>query len=84
MSEASSTADTVQFSVTEADDGFYVTVSDELTVYEAYDDAVADIGDVLDEDDDAFLAEMSIDTDSEDVNVNLEQVPWPQVIQDME
>ena len=74
---------TVQFSVSE-EGGFYVAVSDTLTVYESYEDAVADIDDILDEDDDAFLAEMSIEHDGDDVGVNLEQVGWPQIIKDMD
>lgn len=73
---------TVQFAVDE-DEGFYVAVSDQLTVYEAYEDAVDGIDEILDKDEDAFLAEMSIEHDGDDVGVNLEQVAWPQIIQDM-
>lgn len=74
--------DTVHFTV-DGDGGFYVTISDELTVYEAKDDAVADIQDVLDEDEDAFIAEMAIQGSGDDVEVNLEQVSWQQIIKEM-
>ena len=72
----------VQFTVGN-DEEFYVAVSNQLTVFETYDDAVAEIDDILDVDDDAFLAEMSIEHEGDDVGVNLEQVPWPRIIQDM-
>lgn len=74
---------TVQFTVAENEE-FYVAVSDQLTVYEAYEDAVADIDSILKADEDAFLAEMSIDHEGDDVGVNLEQVAWPQIIKDMD
>lgn len=73
----------VQFTVGD-DEQFYVAVSSELTVYETYDDAVDDIDGILDEDEDAFLAEMSIEHDGDDVGVNLEQVAWPRIIKDMD
>lgn len=75
----------VQFRVDPTtDESFYVTVADEVIVYEHYDDAVAEIQDVLATDTDSFLAEVNIAADSEDdVAVALEQVSWQQVIQDL-
>jgi len=66
------------------DDGsFYVTIADEATVYETYDAAVEEVQDKLDDSDDAFVAEMSITGSGDDVEVNLSQVEWPKIIQDM-
>ncbi|WP_128226477.1 hypothetical protein [Halobacteriaceae bacterium SHR40] len=57
------------------DEGFYVTVADDVTVYEEYDDAVVEIQDKLSADAESFLAEVAIDAnDGEDVAVTLEQV----------
>ena len=70
-----------QFTI-ESDEGFYVTVSDDLHVYESYEVAVAEIQDILDNDDDAFVAEVSIEG-SDDLSVNLEQVGWQRIIRDM-
>ena len=73
-----------KFAVEEADEGFYVTVADSVTVYENYDDAVAEIQDKLSTDTESFLAEVAIDANGgDDVAVTLEQVGWQQVIQDM-
>lgn len=72
----------VQFTVQD-EDGFYVTVSEQLTVYESKSDAVDDIQEILDEDDEAFIAEVSIEGQGSDVNVNLEQVAWQQIIKEM-
>lgn len=69
---------------TAADEGFYVTVAEDVTVYEDYDDAVAEIQDKLSTDTESFLAEVTIDANGEDdVAVALEQVGWQQVIRDM-
>lgn len=69
---------------TAADEGFYVTVAEDVTVYEDYDDAVAEIQDKLSTDTESFLAEVTIDANGEDdVAVALEQVSWQQVIRDM-
>jgi hypothetical protein len=66
------------------DEGFYVTVAEEVTVYEQYDDAVAELQDKIATDTESFLAEVSIDANGgDDVAVALEQVGWQQVIQDM-
>ena len=75
----------VQFSVDpEEDEGFYVTVGEELTVYEQYDAAVAEVQQKVSTETDSFLAEVSIDNNgSEDVAISLEQVGWQQIIQDM-
>jgi len=51
----------VQFSVDpNADEGFFVIVSDELTVYEDYDTAVAEVQEKISTATDSFLAEVSI------------------------
>ena len=74
-----------QFSVDpDADEGFYVTVGSDLTVYESYDAAVAEVDEKIATETDCFLAEVSIDSDaSEDVAISLEQVGWQQIIRDM-
>jgi hypothetical protein len=73
-----------QFTVDVDDEGFYVTVADDVTVYEDYNDAVAEIQDKLSTDTESFLAEVAIDAnDGEDIAVTLEQVGWQQVIRDM-
>lgn len=74
-----------QFTIDAAvDEGFYVTVAEDVTVYEDYDDAVAEIQDKLSTDTESFLAEVTIDANGEDdVAVALEQVGWQQVIRDM-
>ena len=75
----------VKFSIA-ADGGFYLTVADDITVYESYDDAVDEIQRKLQADTDGFLAEVAIDRDGDDddVAVTLEQVGWPQIIRDMD
>lgn len=78
MSETTFTVDPA------AEHGFYVTVADEVTVYEEYADAVAEIQDKLSTDTESFLAEVAIDANGgDDVAVTLEQVGWQQVIRDM-
>ena len=74
-----------QFSVDPAaDEGFYVTVGSELTVYESYDAAVAEVQEKIATETDSFLAEVTIDNDgSDDVAISLEQVGWQQIIRDM-
>ncbi len=73
-----------QFTVDVDDEGFYVTVADDVTVYEDYNDAVAEIQDKLSTETESFLAEVAIDAnDGEDIAVTLEQVGWQQVIRDM-
>lgn len=73
------------FSIT-SDEGFYLIVADEVTVYESYQDAVGDIKQELADDVNGFLAEVAIEpgTDDDDVAVTLEQVAWPQIIRDMD
>jgi len=71
-----------QFDVNESD-SFYVTIADGATVYEKYDAAVAEVQDKLDEADDAFVAEMTISGNGDDVEVNFSQVEWPKIIGDM-
>jgi len=75
----------VQFSVDpEEDEGFYVTVGEQLTVYEQYDAAVAEVQEKVSTETDSFLAEVTIDNNgSDDVAISLEQVGWQQLIQDM-
>ena len=74
-----------QFSVDPAaDEGFYVTVGSELTVYESYDAAIAEVQEKIATETDSFLAEVTIDNDgSDDVAISLEQVGWQQIIRDM-
>jgi len=75
----------VQFSVDpEEDEGFYVAVGEQLTVYEQYDAAVAEVQEKVSTETDSFLAEVTIDNNgSDDVAISLEQVGWQQIIQDM-
>jgi hypothetical protein len=73
-----------QFSI-DADEGFYLTVADEITVYEEYDAAVAEIQAKLTAETDGFLAEVAIERDdSDDVAVTLEQIGWQRIIRDMD
>ena len=74
-----------QFSVDPtADEGFYVTVGTDLTVYESYEAAIAEVEDKIATETDSFLAEVTIDNDgSDDVAISLEQVGWQQIIRDM-
>jgi len=75
----------VQFSIDpDAEDGFYVIVGEDLTVYEQYETAVADVQQKVSTETESFLAEVTIDsTNSDDVAISLEQVGWQQIIQDM-
>ena len=74
----------VQFSV-DADEGFFLTVADDVTVYEEYEAAVAEIQSKLSSDADGFLAEVAIDRDGDDdVAITLEQISWQQIIRDLE
>jgi len=74
-----------QFSVDPAgDEGFYVTVGTDLTVYESYEAAIAEVEDKIATETDSFVAEVTIDNDgSDDVAISLEQVGWQQIIRDM-
>ena len=74
-----------QFSVDpDANEGFYVTVGTDLTVYESYEAAIAEVEDKIATETDSFLAEVTIDNDgSDDVAISLEQVGWQQIIRDM-
>ena len=69
----------------EADEGFYVLVGSELTVYESYDAAVDEVQEKIATETDSFLAEVTIDNDGndDDVAISLEQVGWQQIIRDM-
>jgi len=75
----------VQFSVDpDADEGFYVTVGTDLTIYESYEAAIAEVEDKIDAETDCFLAKVTIDNDGgDDVAISLEQVGWQQIIRDM-
>lgn len=74
----------VTFSV-DRNESFTIIVADEqITVYEHYLDAVADITDILADDVDGFVAEVAIDRNgTDDIAVALEQVGWQQIIRDM-
>ena len=74
----------VQFELDDADEGFYVFVGESVVVYETYDAAVDEIQTNLSGETDSFLAEVSIEHNgSEDTAINLEQVGWQRIIQDM-
>jgi hypothetical protein len=65
-------------------DGFYVTVAEEVTVYESYSDAVTEIQEKISGETESFLAEVAIEANGgDDVALTLEQVGWQQVIRDM-
>jgi hypothetical protein len=74
-----------QFSVDPtAEEGFYVTVGTDLTVYESYEAAIAEVEEKIATETDSFVAEVMIDHDgSDDVAISLEQVGWQQIIRDM-
>ena len=68
-----------------ADEGFYLTVAEDITVYEDYEAAVAEIQGKLDDDSEGFLAEVAIERAAdEDVAVTLEQVAWQRIIRDLQ
>jgi len=72
----------VSFEV-ESDGEFYITIADGAHIYESKDDAISEIGDILDEDDDAFIAETSIENGGEDgdgVSISLDQLKWQEII----
>jgi hypothetical protein len=72
-----------QFEVEEGGQ-FYITIADGgATVYESRDDAVSEVSEKVEENDDAFIAETSITGSGEDVSLNLEQVPWTDIITEM-
>lgn len=75
----------VQFTVnTAADEGFYVTVAETVTIYESYGDAIAEIQDKISADTESFVAEVAIESNGEDdVAITLEQISWQQIIRDM-
>jgi len=68
----------------DSDDGFYVTVGENLTVYQSYDNAVSEVQSKISSETESFLAEVTIEnSDEDDVAISLEQVSWQQIIQDM-
>jgi hypothetical protein len=73
--------DDTQFDVS-ADESFYITIADGATVYESLDAAVNEVGDKLETDDDAFVAETSINGNggNDDVSIELNQVKWQKII----
>jgi hypothetical protein len=76
--------DDTQFDV-DADESFYITIADGATVYESLDAAVDEVGDKLETDDDAFVAETSINDNGsgDDVSIELNQVKWQKIIPKM-
>ena len=73
----------VQFAL-DTDEGFYVFVSESVIVYETYEAAIEEIQDNLSADTDSYLAEVTIEHNGEDdTAINLEQVGWQRIIQDM-
>jgi hypothetical protein len=74
----------VQFELDDTSEGFYVFVGESVVVYETYDAAVDEIQTKLSGDTDSFVAEVTIEHNgSEDTAINLEQVGWQRIIQDM-
>jgi len=74
----------VSFEV-ESDGEFYITIADGAHIYESKDDAISEIGDILNEvNDDAFIAETSIENGGEDgdgsVSISLDQLKWQKII----
>jgi hypothetical protein len=68
----------------EVDEGFFLIVGDDVTVYEDYDDAVAEVQEKIAGESETFLAQVTIENgDTDDIAVAVEQVSWQQVIQDM-
>jgi hypothetical protein len=74
-----------QFSVDpDAEGGFFIIVGEELTVYQSYEAAVADVQQKVSAETDSFLAEVTIENENgDDVAISLEQVGWQQIIHDM-
>ena len=74
-----------QFSVDpDAESGFFIIVGEELTVYQSYEAAVADVQQKVSAETDSFLAEVTIENENgDDVAISLEQVGWQQIIHDM-
>jgi hypothetical protein len=64
----------------ESGEEFYITISDSATVCESFDDAAAEVADKISEDDDAFVAKASLDGSGEDMEFNVEQVEWHEII----
>lgn len=75
----------VQFTVdAAADEGFYAVVGDNVTIYESYSDAIAEVQDKISTDIESFVAEVSIESNGEDdVAITLEQISWQRIICDM-
>jgi len=67
------------------DESFYITIADGATVYETLHAAVAEVGDKLEQDEDAFVAETSINGNGggDDVSIELNQVKWQKIIPQM-
>lgn len=67
-----------------ADEGFYVIVGTDLTVYESYVDAIDEIENKIAAETSSFLAEVTIDNNgNDDLEFSLEQVGWQQIIRDI-
>lgn len=81
MSESKSGTDkeTAQFHIDE-DEKFYITISEGATVYQDMDSAVAEVGDKVNENDNAFIAETEINGSGDDMSIGLEQVPWQKIV----
>ncbi len=68
----------------DAEGGFFIIVGEDLTVYESYESAVADVQEKITTETDSFLAEVTIENENgDDVAISLEQVGWQQIIHDM-
>lgn len=76
--------DGVSFEV-EPDGEFYITVTDGARIYESKADAIDEIGEILEENDDAFITETRIQngSDDENVSISLDQLKWQNIIPQM-
>jgi hypothetical protein len=73
-----------KFELDDTDEGFYVFIGQTVVIYETYDAAVGEIQTKLSDDTDSYLAEVTIEHNgNDDTAINLEQVSWQRIIQDM-
>jgi hypothetical protein len=81
MSKSDSDTDeeTAQFHIDE-DEKFYITIADGATVYEDMDSAVAEVGEKVNKNPNAFIAETEINGSGDDMSIGLEQVPWQNIV----
>jgi hypothetical protein len=68
-----------QFHIDE-DGEFFITIAGGATVYENKQSAVAEVSEKVDQHDDAFVAKTEISGSGEDMSIELNQVPWQEII----